>query len=146
MLLLLAALCASLGLMLAGGSTFSLLQAQAALGVVGTLSLPGTSAETVFTTRGRVVAALLRWGLGLASTFAVLIGVVAFVRHGGHLDDRWLLTLTNTPVAGAAGNNNRNWIPWNARQRPMELPRHGQQTPVRGFPAPRGRRPRGYRH
>lgn len=46
-LLLLAALCASLGLMLAGASTFSLLQVQAAQRVVGTLSLPGADRKSV---------------------------------------------------------------------------------------------------
>jgi hypothetical protein len=146
-LLLLAALFAGLGLMLAGASTFSLLQAQAALGVAGTLSLPGASAETVFATPGRVVAPMLRWGLGLAATFAVLIAVTAFVRHGGHLDDRPRSTRTKAPVAvtGAPRNNRRNWVRWNARQRPTELPRYEKQVPGKGFPVPRARQTRDYR-
>lgn len=147
-LLLLAALCASLGLTLAGASTVSLLQAQAAQRVVGTLSLPGASAETVFAGPGRVVAPMLRCGLGLAAVFAVLIAVMAFVRHGGHLDDRPPSTQTKAPVAGAAAgrNKNRNWVQWNARQRSMELPRYGRQVPGKGFPAPRGRQTRNYRY
>jgi len=125
-LLLLAALCASIGLMLAGASTFSLLQVQAAQRVAGTLSLPGASAETVFAKPGRVVAPMLRDGLGLAAAFAVLIAVMAFVRHSGHLDDRPPSTQTKAPVAGAGATRNkkRNRVGWNAQQRPMELPRY----------------------
>jgi hypothetical protein len=146
-LLLLAALCASLGLMLAGASTVSLLQVQAAQRVVGTLSLPGASVETVFAGPGRVVAPMLRYGLGLAAASAVLIAIMAFMRHGGHLDDRPPPTRTKAPVAGAgdARNKNRNWR-WNARQRSTELPRYTKQVPGKGFPAPRGRRTRNYRY
>lgn len=145
-LLLLAALCASFGLMLAGASTFSLLQAQAVQRVVRTLSLPGASAETVFAGPGRVVAPMLRYGLGLAATFAMLIAVMAFVRHSGHLDDRPPSTRAKAPVAGAgaARNKNRNWV-WNARQRSMELPRYRKQVPGKGFPAPRGQQTRNHR-
>lgn len=147
-LLLLAALCASLGLMLAGASTVSLLQVQAAQRVVGTLSLPGASAETVFVGPGRVVAPMLRYGLGLAATFVVLIAIMAFMRHGGHLNDRPPSTRTKAPVAGAGAgrNKNRNWVQWDAQQQSVELPRYTKQVPGKGFPAPRGRQTRNHRY